>query len=79
MNLGDLVKFVENHGNGASEETIGLVIEEKGKNAGAIEKPIYRVRWFKKNSPDSWHVSPIEEKGQAKDFYIISSVVQQKK
>jgi|TARA_R100000008_G_C3586431_1_gene172753 hypothetical protein len=80
MNLGDLVKFVENHGNGVSEEVIGLVVEEKGRSMGRAEKPIYRVRWFKKDSPDSWHVSPKECKGNtAKDFYIISSVKKQKK
>ncbi len=77
--MGDLGKFVENHGNGISEETIGLVIEEKGKSLGKTEKPIYRVRWFKKDSPESWHLSPREELGNAKDFYIISSVKKQKK
>ncbi len=79
MHWGDLVKFIENHSNGQKEEMIGVVIEEKGKKVGAVEKPIYRVRWFKKDSPDSWHVSPKEELGNAKDFYIISSVANEKK
>ena len=78
MHLGDLVKFIENHDNGKKEEVIGLVIEEKGKSLGKAEKPIYRVRWFKKDSPDSWHVSPKEGIGSAKDFYVISSVKKKK-
>jgi len=78
MHLGDLVKFIESHDDGKKEEVIGLVIEKKGKSLGRAEKPIYRVRWFKKDSPDSWHVSPKEELGNAKDFYIISSVKKKK-
>tara|TARA_Y100000296_G_C5077934_1_gene208340 strand:+ start:295 stop:525 length:231 start_codon:yes stop_codon:yes gene_type:complete len=71
MHLGDLVKFIEKHKNGLIKETIGLVIERKGDNKKP-EKPIYRVKWFEEETPDSWHISPDEDE-TPRDFYIISS------
>ncbi len=71
MHLGDLVKFVEKHKDGIVKELVGLVIEKKGTEEEP-EKPIFRVKWFEEETPDSWHISPNESE-YIRDLYIISS------
>jgi len=71
MHLGDLVKFIEKHKSGLVKELVGLVVEKQGEE-DEPEKPIYRVKWFEKETPDSWHISP-NENNKTKDLYIISS------
>ena len=73
MQLGDLVKFIERHPNGVVKETIGLVVEKLDPPVGMVEKPIYRIKWFEEEIPDSWHSNPEEYRGP-RDLHVISSV-----
>jgi len=67
MKIGDLVKFIENPAKGDKRELCGIVIDKLKDPA-----PLYRIRWFDKESPDTWHKNPKKEGNEVTDLFVIS-------